>query len=304
MKLQDRLEDGLNELRIVLLGGQVFAAFAYNSCFQSGFELLPSRVLWVQATAITVITATFGWLLWPPAFHQIADAGLVTSRTPRITTRVLDWGLFPLALALALCTLPIAVSLGFKRVWLPVAATAATATVAWYAGAFRRKRRRQDLDDKGSDELEQRIKLVLTECRVVLPGAQATLGFLFADVFVASFAKLPRSSQYVHVISLILVLLATILLMTPAAYHRLATRGEPSESVHTVASQTLLAAMFLLAPGMGAELFVVVRKLTGQTALSTAVASAFVVFSYFLWFAFSLYYRRQQRPAEKKKRIR
>src|ERR1700757_1825618 len=112
MKLKDRVEDGLNELRIVLLGGQVFAAFAYASCFQSGFATLPSRVLWVQAAAITIITVTFGWLLWPPAFHQIADAGHVTSRTSRITTQVLDCGLFPLALAVALCTLPVAVALG------------------------------------------------------------------------------------------------------------------------------------------------------------------------------------------------
>jgi hypothetical protein len=301
MKLKDRVEDGLNELRIVLLGGQVFSAFAYTSCFQSRFATLPSRVLWVQAAAITIITVTFGWLLWPPAFHQIADAGQVTSRTPRITTQVLDCGLFPLALAVALCTLPVAVALGFSHVWWPVAATAATATLAWYAGAFFRKKPQQGSDDEGTDELEERIKLVLTECRVVLPGAQASLGFLFADVFVDSFAKLPRSSQYIHVASLVLVLLATILLMMPAAYHRIATRGEPAESVHKVGSSALLAAMFLLAPGMGAELFVVLRKLTNHIGLSGAIAAAFVVLSYLLWFAFSAVVRFRRDPGASSK---
>jgi hypothetical protein len=301
MKLQDRIEDSLNELRIVLLGGQVFAAFAFNSCFQSRFAFLPRQALWVQATAITIITATFGWLLWPPAFHQIADAGLVTNRIDGLTTRVLDWGLFPLAVAVSLCTLPVAVALGFKHVWWPVAATLTAATIAWYGGALARKRPRHPHDEKRTEDLEQRIKFVLTECRIVLPGAQASLGFLFADVFVDSFAKLPRSSQYIHVTSLVLVLIATILLMTPAAYHRIATQGEPSESVHTVASWALLAALCFLAPGMGAELFVLLRKLTGHIGLSAVTAAAFVLFSYFLWFVFSAIARHQLNSPAKKK---
>lgn len=294
MKLQDRVEDGLNELRIVLLGGQVFAAFAYNSCFQSGFDSLPTRALWTQASAITIITATFGWLLWPPAFHQIAESGLLTRRLQHLTTRVLDWGLFPLAIAVALCTLPVAVSLGFKHISWPVVATAIAAIGAWYAGALAKKSPHPEPDEKEAEALEERIKIVLTECRVVLPGAQATLGFLFADVFVTSFKQLPRSSQYTHVASLVLVLLATILLMTPAAYHRIATEGEPSESVHRVASRALLAALLFLAPGMGAELFVVLRKLTNQFALSMAIAAAFVLFAYTLWFVFSAVARRHQ----------
>ena len=299
MKLQDRVEDGLNELRIVLLGGQVFAAFAYNSCFQSGFATLPPRAQWIQAAAITIITATFGWLLWPPAFHQIADAGLLTRRIQRLTTLVLDWGLFPLAVAVSLCTLPVAVSIGFKHTWWPVAATVFAATVAWYAGLAVKGKRHHKPDEEDAEALEQRIKLVLTECRVVLPGAQASLGFLFADVFVTSFKQLPRSSQYTHVVSLVLVLTATILLMMPAAYHRLATKGEPDESVHAIASRALLAAMVFLAPGMGAELFVVLRKLTGQFTLSVAIAVTFVLFAYALWFGCSVIARKQKQKVRR-----
>jgi hypothetical protein len=164
-----------------------------------------------------------------------------------------------------------------------------------------RKRPPHAHDEKGTEDLEQRIKLVLTECRIVLPGAQASLGFLFADVFVDSFAKLPRSSQYIHITSLVLVLIATVLLMTPAAYHRIATRGEPAESVCKVASWALLTALFFLAPGMGAELFVLLRKLTGYIGLSAAIAVAFVVLSYLLWFAFSAMARHHHGSHAKKK---
>jgi hypothetical protein len=99
----------------------------------------------------------------------------------------------------------------------------------------------------------------------------------------------------------VLVLLATILLMMPAAYHRIATRGEPAESVRAVGSNALLAAMFLLAPGMGAELFVVLRKLTNHVGLSGAVAAAFVLLSYLLWFAFSTVVRCRRDPGTSSK---
>ena len=42
-------------------------------------------------------------------------------------------------------------------------------------------------------ELSTRIKQVLTEARVVLPGAQALLGFQFIAVLTDSFARLPKS---------------------------------------------------------------------------------------------------------------
>lgn len=140
---------------------------------------------------------------------------MVTRRIQRLTTRALDWGLLPLSIAVSLCALPVAVIMGGSHVSVPVAATAGVTIAAWYAGMLVRKPKHHPPDVEAEDDLEQRIKFVLTECRVVLPGVQATLGFLFADVFVESFAKLPRTSQITHVTSLILVLIATIILMAP-----------------------------------------------------------------------------------------
>ena len=73
--------------------------------------------------------------------------------------------------------------------------------------------------------IEDQIQHALTDARVVLPGAQALLGFQFVGVFLGGFEELPASSQYVHVVSLTLVTLSTILLMMPAAYHRLVEQG-------------------------------------------------------------------------------
>jgi hypothetical protein len=91
--------------------------------------------------------------------------------------------------------------------------------------------------------LTDKIRHVLTEARMVLPGAQALLGFQFATIFMEGFARLPASSQALHLLSLALVTLSTILLITPAAYHRLVEQGEETEHFHRFASRLVLAAM-------------------------------------------------------------
>ncbi len=107
------------------------------------------------------------------------------------------------------------------------------------------------------------------------------------------FDKLPQSSKYVHLISLILMGLCVILLMTPAAYHRMVERGEDTESFHRLASSLLLVAMIPLPLGICGDLFVVVRKVTDSIPLSIAIALLTLAFFYALWFAFPGYRKAQ-----------
>jgi Family of unknown function (DUF6328) len=67
---------------------------------------------------------------------------------------------------------------------------------------------------------------MLTEARVVLPGAQALFGFQLAIVLTQSFEELPTASMIMHATSLFLVAFAVVLLMAPAAYHRIVYAGE------------------------------------------------------------------------------
>ena len=83
---------------------------------------------------------------------------------------------------------------------------------------------------------------MLTEARVVLPGAQALFGFQLAIVLTQSFEQLPSASRIVHAASLLLVALAVVLLMTPAAYHRLVYAGEDTEDMHRVGSALVTGA--------------------------------------------------------------
>ena len=132
---------------------------------------------------------------------------------------------------------------------------------------------------------------------MVLPGAQALLGFELITMLMEGFDKLPSSSKYVHLISLVLMGLTVILLMAPAAYHRIVERGEDSEHFHTVASTLLLAAMIPLPMGICGDLYVVIRKTTESSLTGIISAAIALAMFYGLWFGFTAYRRSQLRAS-------
>jgi hypothetical protein len=108
------------------------------------------------------------------------------------------------------------------------------------------------------------------------------------------FERLPTSSQYCHLLSLALVTLSAILLMTPAAYHRIVEQGEETEHFHRFASRVVLTAMVPLAVGIAGDFFVVGRLVTGSVGLALNAAVLLLTCCYGLWFGYT-FYRRQQR---------
>lgn len=140
-------------------------------------------------------------------------------------------------------------------------------------------------------ELKDKIKHVLTEARVVLPGAQALLGFQFITTLSEAFEKMPNFLKYIHLASLGLVAVAIVFLMTPAAYHRLVEEGELTEHFHKFAGAMLIAAMIPLALGMCGDFYVVLRKVTNSGIPSIVAAGLMLLFFYGMWFGLTLYLR-------------
>ncbi len=149
--------------------------------------------------------------------------------------------------------------------------------------------------------LEQRVMQVLTEARVVLPGAQALLGFQLAIFLMGSFEALPGSSKAIHLASLACVGAATVFLMAPAAYHRIVERGEPTERLHTFASRMVLLAMAALAPGIAGDALVVVRKTTGSLGWAEVAAAAALLLFYGLWFALTFAIRVRRNAGQRER---
>src|SRR5258705_13998154 len=79
--------------------------------------------------------------------------------------------------------------------------------------------------------LEEETRTVIEEARMVLPGIQAFFGFQLIVVFNNRFQEFTHTEQVLHLIALLLLAVSIALIMTPAAYHRIAERGMVSRRV-------------------------------------------------------------------------
>lgn len=307
-KLKDKIQNALDEGRMLVLGSQVLLGFQFRSAFEPGFEKLPLSSQYLKLSALCLMLLALSLLLAPGAYHRIVEEGEDTNDQHRFTTKVMDVALLPFAIALGF---DVYVSgertLGFKTAFIMGLCMSLVALFFWYGLELKRRgerepeiREEQEMERKekpesGGSKVTDKIKHVLTECRVVLPGAQALLGFQFVTTLMEAFEKLPQSSKYVHLVSLVLVALSIVLLMTPAAYHRIVERGEETEHFHRFASRMLIAAMIPLALGVSGDFFIIVRKITASTTSAIASAVVSLLFFYGLWFGFTLYRRNRKR---------
>jgi len=299
-QLENRIENALNETRILLLGSQIFLGFLLRAFFEPGFARLTPHANIALTAATVLITAAVGLLVWPAAFHQIALRGAEAAHIATFCSEVLDWVLLPAAIAFGLSLYTVAVDMRVPHPSIYGIAAVLVSLGMWYVlsmvrhDASRRDKvrsetRQQEEENKkqGKTELPHRIKNVLTECRMALPGAQALLGFQFIDVFFDSFERLPRALQWVHFVTLLCTMMSTILLIAPAAYHRIAEGGEDTEHFLRVASRMLVAALVFLAPGLTGDLVLVVHRVWHTTTPGIVLAVGLLVIFYALWFGYS-----------------
>jgi Family of unknown function (DUF6328) len=138
---------------------------------------------------------------------------------------------------------------------------------------------------------KNKIEQLLTEARVIIPGAQALLGFQFVVVFVRSFAELPGWVKMIHAAALAAVALSVVLLMTPAALHRIAYDGENSPLFFRIGSVLVVAAAFPLAVGIAADICVVGFKITGGAHLASLTGCVSLLILVTFWFFYPLWLR-------------
>jgi hypothetical protein len=319
-KIKNKVENALDEARMLVLGAQVLVGFQFRSIFEHGFDKLPLPSQLLKLAALGLLLVTVGLIISPAAYHRLVEDGEDTPGIHRFTSKVMDWALLPFALGMGL-DFYVAIEKVFGWRWGVAGGLFATLLAAsfWYFLEFymRRERageveeaRREEREMGGEDEgqrdkkkeegekLSNKLKHVLTECRVVLPGSQALLGFQFIVILTESFDKLSPLSKYIHLAALGLNALTIVLLITPAAYHRMVERGEETEHFHGFASKVLVAALVPLALALATDVYVVVQKVTESQLVS--VVSGLVVLAIFweLWFGLPLYRRTQRQYAD------
>ena len=303
--LSQKAKNALDETRMLILGAQVIIGFNFQAVFQPAFDRLAPEVQRLELFGLAMMLVSVCLFILPGAYHQITEAGDDTPELMAFTGRVAALGLFPFALGIGI-DLYVVIQSVFGVASALALSLAATgfAVFFWYVldwfwrardaarGIARKEQRMAE-----PTPLDKKIEQVLTEARVVLPGAQALLGFQFAAMLMDAFTKLPKTSQYIHVASLWLLAATIVLLMAPAAFHRIVERGEDSERLHRFASAMLLVAMVPLALGIAGDFYVVLDKVFEAPTVSVALAVVSLIVFFGLWFGLTLAIRARRAHA-------
>ena len=132
--------------------------------------------------------------------------------------------------------------------------------------------------------LSKAAQLILDECRMLLPGLQALFGFQLIAVFNQTFSeKLTPIEQQLHLLAIGFVVLTTIIIMTPAAYHRQMEVKDVTESFIHMASKLMLISMIPFSIGICLEFYLVSRLILNNKPASLVIAFASLAVFIIVW---------------------
>ena len=292
-ELDRRVKTALDETRLLVLGVQVLLGFEFQCFFQDGFSSLSEGSKSICMLSLYLVILSIGVLVIPSMEHRLVESGRSTVRLVRATNSWAGFGLAPLTAGLGLSTYVVmARHFGMQAGIVSGLALAAAAGFAWFgleswigsaAGSKQMEASRTPLAN--------RIDQLLTEARVIIPGAQALLGFQFVAMLTTGFDRLPQSAKLAHAAALGLIGLNVILLMTPAALHRLSFGGEDSLSFLRIGSAIVIAAPLFLAGGIALEAYVVMQKVDASQLWATAAGGVSFLVLLGLWYALPLQLR-------------
>jgi hypothetical protein len=274
-ELDAKLKTALDESRLLILGAQVLLGFAFQAAFQDLFSEIEPLGRFFHILALCLLCLSVAFLVVPSFYHQIACNGCSLHRALHVATSFANWSLLPLMLGLGASGYVIIARLAGPEAGLAFGgALTATALCLLYGLGFALRKSPKPLPPEGNTALNTKIEQMLTEARVIIPGGQALLGFQFVATLTKSFDALPLGIKCLHVSSLAAVSLSVLLLMTPAALHRLAFHGEDDPQFFIIGSRLVIAAALPLALGISGDISVVVFKITESGSVSAAVGIA------------------------------
>jgi hypothetical protein len=297
-ELSGKVKIALDETRTLILGAQILIGFQFQAVFQNAFEQLPAHTRWMDGAALILMVSAAALLIAPGVYHRIVESGQDSVYIHHLISIMAGIALLPFAVSLGLDLF-----IAIERVADPRTACVVgvgfggLALFCWYGIEFLRRRtvgrkeRAMALQRREGSEptpLHARIEQMLTEARVILPGAQALLGFQLVITITQSFDQLSGTAKLVHAVSLGLVALTIILLMAPAAYHRIVYAGEDTEEFHRTGSILVTAATVPLALGLGCEIYVVIGRIFASSSVGAGVASAATIGFIGLWHIYPL----------------
>ncbi|MCX8570767.1 DUF6328 family protein [Aminobacter sp. MET-1] len=287
-KLEEKHQNLLDEVRMLVLGVEVLLGFGFRAFLEPRFNRLPPETQIEKLCALLLLVMTFALLVSPIADHQIREGGEITQGAYGYAATIMALALAPFGASMVLDG-RVALEASLQS-FLPAMTVGATAVVAvcLYGPIVLRRGNAKMAEEKLPTSVSTKVRQVLTEARVILPGAQALLGFSLIATLMDGFEKLPLLAQRIHILGLLSVALAVIILMTPAAYHRLAEQGEDTQSFHRIASALVLAALVPLGFGIACGVYVAVAATIHSAIFAILAAGAVFACLLGFWLGFPL----------------
>jgi hypothetical protein len=294
MDLDRKLKTALDESRLLILGAQVLFGFLFQAAFQDLFKEVPPDSQMLQCAGLGFMLLSVCFLIAPSLYHQIIFEGESRPGALAYASWFAGASLLPLTLGLGASVFVVFEHLFGRTAGaiFGVTFTAGSLLLLYGLGlALRRPSRRKHMPDHAATPLRTKIEQMLTEARVIIPGGQALLGFQLVCTFTRSFKELPLSIQYLHAAALCAVALAVLLLMTPAALHRIAFHGEDDASFFKIGSALVVASSVPLASGIAGDVAVVLFKVTENMDAAAVAGGAALLLLMGVWVGYPVWRR-------------
>lgn len=148
-------------------------------------------------------------------------------------------------------------------------------------------------DESKDERLDRELIELLNELRVVLPGVQVLFAFLLTVPFTNQFRRITHEQEIVFFVTFLLTAVATILLISPSAYHRLRWRQRDKEQMLQTANRLAIGGLTFLAAALTGAVFLLTDLLFESAAVVYLVTTAAAVLVLWFWYGLALLRRAQ-----------
>jgi hypothetical protein len=143
-------------------------------------------------------------------------------------------------------------------------------------------------EETEKERIDREVIELLNELRVTLPGVQVLFAFLLILPFQPGFGDMTDFERTVFMVAFLATTAATILLITPASYHRLRFRAGDKLRMLMVSNRLVILGMLCLAVAVTAAVYLIAEVIVGDMG-GLAIAVAAAVGLAVCWYAIPLY---------------
>jgi len=130
-------------------------------------------------------------------------------------------------------------------------------------------------EETEKERIDREVIELLNELRVTLPGVQVLFAFLLILPFQPGFAEVTDLERAVYFVAFLATTAATIMLITPASYHRLRFRAGDKLRMLLISNRLVIGGLLCLAVAITAAVYLIAEVVVGDVgALGVAAAAA------------------------------